>query len=90
MSLSEIDQTTTGVVFGMDSTCAQAEFIGNHSGFTFTKQSQLDMYRALRLRESNPESDHVIYARVLAQTGESADKFKKKYPHISFPSGLEL
>jgi len=79
-----------GVFFGRDSASAQAEFIGSHSGIPFTQQGQLDRYRDLRLRPKNQDSDQVIYARVLRQTGGSADAFEAAYPHISFTSGLEL
>jgi hypothetical protein len=89
MSLSEINQTTTEVVFGRDPTSAQADFMGNHSGVPLTKQSQLDMYIELRLKNNNPDCDQVVYARVLAKTGGSVDEFKKEYPHILFPIGLE-
>jgi len=88
-SEASVPLESSGVVFGRDYSSLLAEFIGTHSGAPFTEQKQLDLYRTLRLRDQR-DSDQVIYARVLAQTGGLVDDFKAKYPHILFPSGLEL
>ena len=81
---------SSGMVFGRDYPSLWAISIGTHSGVLFTKQEQLDLYRELSLRDRNPDSIQVIYARVLARTGGPVDIFRAKYPNISFPSGLEL
>ncbi len=61
----------------------QAQGIGIRSGVVFTQQEQAELYK--KLRGQRLESDQVIYAEVLEQTGGPVEVFRAEYPHIFKP-----
>jgi hypothetical protein len=67
-----------GVIFGGDYPSLHAKTMGKDSGFPFTEQRQLEMYR----ESEGQESDQIVYAEVLRKTGKPVDAFEAKYPHI--------
>lgn len=84
MALSEIEQfpALCEVIFGKDPTSFQAKNMGIYSGVPLMFQEQLDLYRELREDNQNPDSDQVVYATVLEQTGGPVEVFKAAYPNI--------
>lgn len=82
MVLSEIDPALSGIVFGKNPSSYQAEGMGIRSGVPLTQQKQLDLY--IELRGKMLESDQIVYAKVLRQTGGPVDVFEARYPHINF------
>ncbi len=76
----------SGVIYGRDPVSSRAENIGLQSGFPFRRQRQLNLYMELE----GSASDQIVYAIVLKKTCGPVKAFKAKYPHIYFPSELEL
>jgi hypothetical protein len=83
---SNLSSAISRVVYGKDFPSLWAKAIGNQSGFPFTKQEQLELFRDLRMGSMNPDSDQKIYARVLRETDCPAKEFEAQYPHIFSPS----
>lgn len=89
-SASVLEVPAPRVNFGNDPVSLQAEHMGKFSGVPFTRQEQLDAYRAEEQRpwsEIDPfdRGDQHAYRRVLKETGEPVDLFEAAYPSIIFP-----